>query len=145
MFLFTAAGSSNKEWKPKPTNTINQSSGPASVSESSAVSAEVTRQLPSVSKVLDSEEATSELEKKLEDLRLPQRQHVILPNHILVPDSEKNKFSFGSLGINFGVTSYVSSSESEKSSTPLSKASQAVEETAGEQASRFVIFGNCSF
>ncbi|XP_045817269.1 GBF-interacting protein 1-like isoform X1 [Trifolium pratense] len=133
--LQKAAGS-NKEWKPKPTNTINQSSGPASVSESSAVSAEVTKQLPSVSKVLDSEEATSELQKKLEDLRLPQRQHVILPNHILVPDSEKNKFSFGSLGINFGVTtSYGSSSESEKSSTPLSKASQAVEETAGEQAS----------
>lgn len=128
---------SNKEWKPKPTNTINQGSGPASVvPESSAVSAEAAKHLPSVSKVLDSEEATSELQRKLEDLRLPPRQHVILPNHILVPDSEKNKFSFGSLGINFGVTtSYVSSPESEKSSTSLSKVSQAVEETAGEQAS----------
>ncbi|CAL5203535.1 unnamed protein product [Lathyrus oleraceus] len=124
-----------KEWKPKPTHSINQVSGPASVSESSVVSAEATIQLPSVSKVLDSEEATSELQKKLENLRVPPRQHVILPNHILVPESEKSKFSFGSLGINFGVTTnYVTSPESEKSST-LSKVSQAIEETAAEQNS----------
>ncbi|KAI5424473.1 hypothetical protein KIW84_030601 [Lathyrus oleraceus] len=75
-----------KEWKPKPTHSINQVSGPASVSESSVVSAEATIQLPSVSKVLDSEEAASELQKKLENLHVPPRQHVILPNHILVPD-----------------------------------------------------------
>ncbi|XP_061364526.1 uncharacterized protein LOC133307963 isoform X2 [Gastrolobium bilobum] len=127
---------SNKEWKPKPTNTINQGSRPASASESSAVSAEATGQLQSVSGVLDSEEATSKLQRKLEDLHLPPRQHVILPNHISVPDSEKNKFSFGSLGVTFGVnTSYVNGPESEKSSTPLSGVSQAVEETAEEQVS----------
>lgn len=129
MFFFTAAGS-NKEWKPKPSNTINKGSGSASVSESSAISAEAIGQLPSVSKVLDSEEATFKLQKKLEDLNLPPRQHVILPNHILVPDSEKSKFSFGSLGVTFG------SLECEKSSAPLSKLSQAVEETAREQALR---------
>ncbi|CAI8597899.1 unnamed protein product [Vicia faba] len=124
-----------KEWKPKPTHTINQASGPPSVSDSSAVSAEATIQLPSVSKIIDSEEAASELQKKLENLRVPPRQHVILPNHILVPESEKSKFSFGSLGINFGVTTnYVTSPESEKSST-LSKVSQAIEETAGEKNS----------
>lgn len=135
MFFLTTGGSI-KEWKPKPTHTINQASGPASVVESSVVSAEATIQLPSVSKVLDSEEAASELQKKLENLRVPPRQHVILPNHILVPESEKSKFSFGSLGINFGVaTNYVTSPESEKSST-LSKVSQAIEETAGEQNSR---------
>lgn len=132
MFFFTTAGS-NMEWKPKPTNTINQGSGPASVSESSAVSAEATGQLPSVSKVLDPEEATSKLQMKLEDLHLPPRQHVILPNHIFVPDSEKNKFSFGSLGVTFGV----SGPENEKSSAPLSNVSQAAEETAGEQVSRY--------
>lgn len=128
MFFFTAAGS-NKEWKPKPLNTINKGSGSASVSESFAISAEAIGQLPSVSKVLDSEEATFKLQKKPEDY-LPPRQHVILPNHILVPDSEKSKFSFGSLGVTFG------SLECEKSSAPLSKVSQAVEETAREQALR---------
>ncbi|KAI5411905.1 hypothetical protein KIW84_056828 [Lathyrus oleraceus] len=61
-------------------------SGPASVSESSVVSAEATIQLPSVSKVLDSEEAASELQKKLENLHVPPRQHVILLDHILVLD-----------------------------------------------------------
>ncbi|KAF1868981.1 hypothetical protein Lal_00048261 [Lupinus albus] len=119
---------SNKEWKPKPTNTINLGSPRASASTPSA-SAEVAEQLLSASSALDSQEDTSKLQRKLEDLNLTQRQHVILPNHIFVPDSEKNKFSFGSLGVIFGVnTSYVNGPESEKSSTPLS-------ETVEEQAS----------
>ncbi|KAL1348895.1 hypothetical protein AAHE18_07G113200 [Arachis hypogaea] len=127
---------STKEWKPKPTNTTNQGSRPASASETRAVSAEVTGQLSSAPSSLVSEEATTELQKKLEDFHLPQRQHVILPNHIFVPESEKNKFCFGSLGVTFGVdTSFVSGPESEKSSTPPSETSQAVEETVDEQAS----------
>ncbi|XP_020236785.1 GBF-interacting protein 1-like isoform X1 [Cajanus cajan] len=126
---------SNKEWKPKSTHTINQGSGPASASEA-PVSADTTGQLQSASRALDSEEATSKLQSKLEDFHLPQRQHVILPNHIIVPDSEKNKFSFGSLGVTFGVnTSYVSGPESEKSSTPVSETSQTIEETVEEQDS----------
>ncbi|KAE9615171.1 putative GBF-interacting protein [Lupinus albus] len=121
---------SNKEWKPKPTNTINLGSPRASASTPSA-SAEVAEQLLSASSALDSQEDTSKLQRKLEDLNLTQRQHVILPNHIFVPDSEKNKFSFGSLGVIFGVnTSYVNGPESEKSSTPLS---ETVEEQASSQ------------
>ncbi|KHN40032.1 hypothetical protein glysoja_009409 [Glycine soja] len=133
-YEFFLAGS-NKEWKPKPTNTINQGSGPASASEA-LVSVDPTGQLQSASSALNSEEATSKLQRKLEDLHLPQRQHVILPNHIIVPDSEKNKFSFGSLGVALGVnTSYVSGPESEKSSTPVSETSQTIEETVEEQDS----------
>lgn len=135
--ILSPTAGSNKEWKPKPTtNTINPGSGPASSSEATAVLAEETGKSQSVSCVLDSEEASSKLQRKLEDLHLPQR-HVILPNHIYVPDSEKTKFSFGSLGNTFGVnTSYSSGPESDKSSTPLSETSQAVEETTDEQASR---------
>ncbi|XP_019431617.1 PREDICTED: GBF-interacting protein 1-like isoform X2 [Lupinus angustifolius] len=126
---------SNKEWKPKPTNTINLGSPPASAPAPSA-SAEVTGQLLSVSSALDTQEDTSKPQRKLEDLNLTQRQHVILPNHIFVPDSEKNKFSFGSLGVTFGVnTSDVNGPESEKSYTPLSETSQSIEETVEEQAS----------
>ncbi|OIW02505.1 hypothetical protein TanjilG_12819 [Lupinus angustifolius] len=126
---------SNKEWKPKQTSTINQGSEPASASASSA-SAEVSGQLQSASSALDSQENSSKLQRKLEDLNLNQRQHVILPNHIFVPDSEKNKFSFGSLGVTFGVnSSYVNGPESEKSSMPISETSQSIEETVEEQAS----------
>ncbi|KAK7829743.1 two-component response regulator arr9, partial [Quercus suber] len=45
----------------------------------------------------------------LEELHLPKRQLVILPNHIHVLESERTKLSFGSFGVDFGVTtSYVS-------------------------------------
>ncbi|CAL0317800.1 unnamed protein product [Lupinus luteus] len=126
---------SNKEWKPKQTNTINQGSEPTSASAHSA-STEVSGQLQSASSALDSQEDSSKLQRKLEDLTLNQRQHVILPNHIFVPDSEKSKFSFGSLGVTFGVnSSYVNGPESEKSSRPLSETSQSIEETVEEQAS----------
>ncbi|XP_020231122.1 GBF-interacting protein 1-like isoform X2 [Cajanus cajan] len=122
----------NKEWKPKSTSTISGGSGSASLSESSA---ETTGQLQSVSKVVDSGEAASILQRKMEDLHLSPRQHVKLPNHILVPDSEKNKFSFGSLGFTYrGNTSYDSGPENEKSSMPPSEVSQDVEETAEESA-----------
>lgn len=84
------------------------------------------------------EEANSKLQKKLEELHLPQRQLVILPNHIHVPESERNKLSFGSFGVSFGVTpSCAGGPGSDKSSTPLSEASRDVEETVEEQASRF--------
>lgn len=108
-----------------------------------ADSVEVSSQSQPVSSVLDSEEATSKLQKKLDELhlpQLPQRKLVILPNHIHVPESERNKLSFGSFGATFGVTnSYVSGPESEKSSTPRSETSQVIEEAVEEQSSRFVM------
>ncbi|KAI9079107.1 hypothetical protein K1719_038946 [Acacia pycnantha] len=126
---------SNKEWKPKSTNTITQGSGPAGSSEATPVLAEETGTLQPAPCVLDSEEASSKLQRKLEDLRLTQ-PHVILPNHIFVPDSEKTKFSFGSLGMTFGAhASHASTPDSDKSSTPLSETSQAIEETMDEQSS----------
>ena len=57
-------------------------------------------------------------------LHLSQRQLVILPNHIHVPESERTKLSFESFGANFEVTiSYVSGPMSDKSSTSLSEIS----------------------
>ncbi|XWS31102.1 hypothetical protein CRYUN_Cryun23aG0048800 [Craigia yunnanensis] len=128
---------SNKEWKPKPVSSnVGQGSGTAGASEVPTVSLEANAQSQPVSSVLDSEEATSKLQKKLEGLHLPQRQHVIIPNHIHVPESERTKLSFGSFDASFGVTlSYVGGQESDKSSTPLSETSQDVDETAEEQAS----------
>lgn len=95
------------------------------------------------SNTLDSGEATFELQRKLEELHLPQRQHVILPNHIHVPESERTKLSFGSFGVSFGVvTSNAGGHDSDKCSTSVSEASQGGEETVEEQPARFVLLFN---
>ncbi|PQM33022.1 GBF-interacting protein 1-like isoform X2 [Prunus yedoensis var. nudiflora] len=122
----------NKEWKPKPVNsTVVQGQGTTGTAVASEVPAD-----SSVSSVLDSEEATSKLQRKLEELHLPQRKTVILPNHIHVPESERTKLSFGSFGATFGVsTGYVSGPETDKSSTPRSETSQVIEEAVEEQLS----------
>ncbi|KAL6287152.1 hypothetical protein ACE6H2_011542 [Prunus campanulata] len=130
----------NKEWKPKPVNsTVVQgqgTTGTAVASEVPADSVKAPSQSQSVSSVLDSEEATSKLQRKLEELHLPQRKTVILPNHIHVPESERTKLSFGSFGATFGVTTgYVSGPETDKSSTPRSETSQVIEEDVEEQLS----------
>ena len=76
----------------------------------------------------------------LEDLHLPQRHLVLLPNHIHVPEFERTKLSFGSFGADFGVsTSCVSGPESDKSSTSLSEISQGIKESVDEEASRFAM------
>lgn len=122
---------SNKEWKPKPTN-------PTTSQRSETVAPEVNPVIPSQStpSIPDPEEAASNLQKKLETLRLPQRQPVILPNHIHVPESERTKFSFGSFDASFGISTNCSAPESDKSSTIVSEVSVAVEETM--ENSRFV-------
>ncbi|XP_038693360.1 GBF-interacting protein 1-like isoform X2 [Tripterygium wilfordii] len=126
---------SNKEWKPKPTApAVAHGSGTGVSSDVASISIEASAQSLAVN-ALDSEEATSELQKKLEELHLPQRQHVIIPNHIHVPESERTKLSFGSFDASFGVTSsFVSAQQSEKSSTPLSETSHGLEEPLEEQA-----------
>ena len=144
MISISAVGT-NKEWKPKPIVSAvvqGQATASAAASEVPADLVEVSSQPQPVTSVVDSEDATSKLQKKVEELhlpQLPQRKLVILPNHIHVPESERNKLSFGSFGATFGVTnSYVSGPESEKSSAPGSETSQVIEDSAEEQSSRFV-------
>ncbi|CAL1407943.1 unnamed protein product [Linum trigynum] len=86
------------------------------------------------------DDLSANLQKLEFPLPLPQRQHVIIPNHIHVPESERNKLSFGSFDANFGVTSsYASGPESEKSSTPLSEATHSVEEALEEPVASQVV------
>ncbi|KAK4846920.1 hypothetical protein QYF36_023271 [Acer negundo] len=127
---------SNKEWKPKSTNpNTAQGSGSAVTSEVSTIPVEASARSQTVSSVLDSEEATSKLQKKLGEIHLPQRQHVIIPNHIHVPESERTKLSFGSFDASFGVTSSIlDAPESDKSPSPVSESSQVIEETVEEPA-----------
>lgn len=58
------------------------------------------------------EEAASKLEK----LKFPDGKHVIIPDHIQVPDAIKNVLSFGSLGASFGVRENNLNSESKENS-----------------------------
>ncbi|XP_021648944.2 GBF-interacting protein 1-like isoform X2 [Hevea brasiliensis] len=129
---------STKEWKPKPANpSVLQGSGtgPTGSSDVPNIPVEPSIRSQPLSNVLDSEETTSKLQKKLEELHLPQRQHVIIPNHIHVPESERTKLSFGSFDASFGVmASFVNGPESDKSSTPVSETSQGMEEAVEEQA-----------
>ncbi|KAE8668730.1 hyphally regulated cell wall protein 3-like isoform X2 [Hibiscus syriacus] len=128
---------SNNEWKPKSiSSNVGRGSGTAGASDVPTSSVEANAHWQPVSRVLDSEEATSKLQKKLEELHLPQRRHVIIPNHIHVPESERTKLNFGSFDASFGVTwSSVGCQESAKSPTPLSEASKDLDETSEEQAS----------
>ncbi|KAF9669654.1 hypothetical protein SADUNF_Sadunf14G0129700 [Salix dunnii] len=129
-------GGPNKEWKPKSTNpNVAQESGTAGSSAVSNIPLEASGHSQPSLGVFDSEEATAKLQKKLEELHLPQRQHVIIPDHIHVPESERTKLSFGSFDASFGVpSSNVSAPESDKSSTPVSETSQVIEESVEEQA-----------
>ncbi|XP_022135696.1 GBF-interacting protein 1-like [Momordica charantia] len=135
--------SSNKEWKPKTTNSvvIQQSrtvGAAAATSEVPAVTFDHTDHLEPASRVLDSEEATLKLQKKLEELNVSKSQLVILPNHIQVPESERSKLSFGSFGIGFGVSATVPSGpESDQRLTPVSEASVDADENVEEEASSY--------
>ncbi|CAN1236067.1 GBF-interacting protein 1 [Linum grandiflorum] len=116
-----------KEWIPKPTNpNVAQVSTATSLPEVPSVAVKTIPQSQLVSEG-DKDAPASKL-NKLKELNLPQRQHVIIPNHIHVPESERTKLSFGSFDTSFGVAkSYASGQESEKSS-----ATQSVEEVSEE-------------
>nr|XP_048328684.1 GBF-interacting protein 1-like isoform X3 [Ziziphus jujuba var. spinosa] len=130
---------SNKEWKSKPTSSAPQGPGTAGASEIPTAAADATTLSQPVSTVLDSEEA--KLQKKLEELHLPQRQHVILPNHIHVPESERTKLSFGSFSVSSEViTGNASGEERDKCSTTVSETSRRIEDTSEEHSSRFVMY-----
>ncbi|KAJ8899298.1 hypothetical protein K2173_018272 [Erythroxylum novogranatense] len=125
----------DKEWKPKPTSSnLPQGSGTVGSSDFHNNPVEEKGLSQILSSVLDSEESISKLQKKLEELPLPPRQHVIIPNHIHVPESERTKLSFGSFDATFTVIrSDMSAPQNEKSSTPISETSQVTEKNSEEQ------------
>lgn len=127
------------EWKPKSTNpSLVHGSGAAGTSEIPSVPTESsTTQTQPVSDVHDSEEANPKPQKKQEELHSRARRHVIIPNHIHVPEAERTGLNFGSFTTGFGVSLIdVYDPESDKSSTPQSETSQAMEEAVDEQSSR---------
>lgn len=126
----------NKEWKPKPTNT-SAVQGPKilAASESSNVSAEMSTHTQPVPNVADSDEATKKLQKELESLHVRDAQHVIIPNHIHVPEAVRSGLSFGSFDAAFVITpSRSSEPETQTDSKSVSEMHQETEAVVEEQA-----------
>lgn len=124
-------------------HNTTQGSGASSTTEALGVPTEAGDK--SVEDVIPSAEATSRLQRQLEDLQI-QRQHVIIPNHILVPEAQRTKLSFGSFDTGFSITSSsVAFPENEKRSAPLSQNSQEVEENFEEEEFRYLLVSSLSF
>ncbi|KAL7588402.1 hypothetical protein Lser_V15G39816 [Lactuca serriola] len=93
------------EWKPKP---ISQS-----------------QRSIKVPVVVDPED---ELEKKLKESHISDDKHVIIPNHLHVPEAEKLDFCFGSFDAIFGFNKTPSNSNGPVAVTMSEKTSEASEE-----------------
>lgn len=126
------------EWKPKPTNnSIAQISvtSAAGSSDVSIASTEVDTQPQPPGVDVETREGTLELQHKLEKSHISDIQHVIIPNHLHVPEVEKLGFCFGSFEASLGLgISANSAAESEKTPS-LSGTSEGIEETINDQFS----------
>ncbi|KAH0674546.1 hypothetical protein KY290_026660 [Solanum tuberosum] len=126
------------EWKPKPTNnSIAQISvtSAAGSSDVSIASTEVDTQPQPPGVDVETREGTLELQQKLEKSHISDIQHVIIPNHLHVPEVEKLGFCFGSFEASLGLgVSANSAAESEKTPS-LSGTSEGIEETINDQFS----------
>ncbi|KAJ6824574.1 GBF-interacting protein 1-like [Iris pallida] len=125
------------EWKPKATNVKSaQASGMFGTSDVELITREAATCTVPTSSYLAPEGSATKLQRKLEELQVSDTKHVIIPNHLQVPKSERSGLSFGSFDANFGLsTSGVNDTESEKSSAQLSEPSQEIEENVEEPIS----------
>ncbi|XP_011085416.1 GBF-interacting protein 1-like isoform X2 [Sesamum indicum] len=119
----------SKEWKPKSTNpSIGQS---VSTDASSEVSTISVGSYPE-SQLAPLKEATPELQTKLEELHISDSQHVIIPNHIHVPEVGKLGFCFGSFDASFGVDMTRNGGLESDKSPALSGSSEPIDEPMKE-------------
>lgn len=127
----------NKEWKPKVANTTTiQGLKTAAAPEGSIAPAETAAHTQSVETMTDSAVATNKLEKELEGLHVKDAQHVIIPNHIHVPDAVRTGLSFGSFDATFVIASKCSSESEAENSKSVSETEQGIEETVDEATSQ---------
>ncbi|KNA25905.1 hypothetical protein SOVF_002440 isoform B [Spinacia oleracea] len=126
----------NKEWKPKVTNTstVQELKTPATP-EGFNTQAETCTPNQSVEIITDSVGATNKLEKELEGLHVKDNQHVIIPNHIHVPDAVRTGLSFGSFDT-FVIASKDPSELETEISKSISETEQGIDETVEETSSQ---------
>ncbi|XP_015076394.1 GBF-interacting protein 1-like isoform X1 [Solanum pennellii] len=126
------------EWKPKPTNNsiaqISVSSAAGS-SDVSTVSTEVDTQPQPPGVDVETREGTLELQQKLEKSHISDIQHVIIPNHLHVPEVEKLGFCFGSFEASLSLRISTNSAAESEKTLSLSGTSEEIEETINDQLS----------
>ncbi|KAL4555339.1 hypothetical protein LXL04_037957 [Taraxacum kok-saghyz] len=114
------------EWKPKPTNPVlaESNKGPTIPVESQTPPTSAPTNLVS--------NPNPDLEKKLKDSHISndQQQHVIIPNHLHVPEAEKLGFCFGSFDATFGLNKTTSNGPVTVPDKTTSEVSDDVDETA---------------
>ncbi|KAL0444988.1 UNVERIFIED_CONTAM: hypothetical protein Slati_2221500, partial [Sesamum latifolium] len=121
-----------KEWKPKSTNpNIGQGAATAS-SQVSTVSVGSHPESHTTPVAPSAKEATLELQRKLEESHISDRQHVIIPDHLHVPEVEKLGFCFGSFDASFGLDLNQNGVRGSDKSPPLSESSEAIDEPVKE-------------
>ncbi|XP_074566028.1 GBF-interacting protein 1-like isoform X2 [Curcuma longa] len=125
----------NKEWKPKSVlANPAQASETNDTSEVPVVTEAVSQSLPTLLSATPVG-ASVKLAKKVEELKVSDRQHVIIPNHLQVPESERHGLSFGSFDANFMFKMVVAKDlAGENIETPHYEPSQEIDETIEKQS-----------
>ncbi|KAL6639956.1 hypothetical protein ACP70R_022266 [Stipagrostis hirtigluma subsp. patula] len=91
----------NKEWKPKPTcTTASQATENVVIPDDIPLAADTICESAPISSSISKEDLLK-VEKSFNDLQLSDKQHVIIPNHLQVSESEKYGLSFGSFNASF--------------------------------------------
>lgn len=86
-----------------------------------------------------SKEDLLKVDKRFDDLQLSDRQHVIIPDHLQISESEKYGLTFGSFNTSFQQTIGSSNPECVKSSSsPESESSQELDDIGDGSMSRLV-------
>lgn len=119
---FDAASQPNKEWKPKSSQKLSTGNpGVIGTPSKSKSPADESKELPS---------EADNVQEKLARVDLQENQHVIIAEHIRVPDNDQYRLVFGSFGI-----------ESDSSGSLVSglQAIRGPEELNGESSARFVL------
>lgn len=125
--IFETAGP-GKEWKPKSTNPNIVQGAPAAQSEVSTVS----QRTPVASTLNEANLELQELQKKLEDSHISDSQHVIIPNHLHVPEVEKLGFCFGSFDAILALDLNQNGLPGSDKSPSVSESSEAIDEHVKE-------------
>ncbi|RAL39341.1 hypothetical protein DM860_002874 [Cuscuta australis] len=122
-----------KEWKPKATNsTLLPGSITDSSSEAPTVSVGPDIMLESRQDTLETSEVTLEVQKKLDKVQISEVQHVIIPDHLHVPDAEKLGFCFGSFDAIYELSTSINTTAENDQSPSHSESSVVSEENARE-------------
>ncbi|KAF8401057.1 hypothetical protein HHK36_014360 [Tetracentron sinense] len=92
----------NKEWKPK-------SSQKSRLSSPGVIETAATPVSPPTDNSRDSKTESAQLQEKLSQVSIFENQHVIIPQHLRVPEADRTRLTFGSFGAGFDCTKSLAS------------------------------------